>query len=615
MRKDFKYFSNMGFKTNLLISYIILITIPVIIIGFRYYTNSKKVLSDIAAKNAYEIVRKNNVLLDTQLTQVRDAIYSFITDKDLYNSFSRINPSDDYSIRVIDNTVSNIMSKYFSNSENIYSAQLATSYYTFGPRQTSNATTGKNFIPEGGFTNSVIYKIAKNDTPGVKWIPTYDFTEMFNLPYMKNANIDYRYLFSAVEMVQASYFNGRDYLTLAPSIEKPVLIVNIKEDFFRNIFSDSIPIDGSTYYIVTPSGHIVSSEDQSKIAKSLNVPWLKKISQKGSGIDTVTINNKKMLICYDTSKLTGWISIVCIPPDRLVSQIMPSLKSYILYAAVILILLSILISYFISIKISSPIRKLTKAASKIGEGDFNIKIEEEGSYEFRRLIRKFNNMNEKIQKLINENYEIKIKESQAEINALNLQLDPHFMYNTLNLISLISLEKGDEEISDLIINLSNMLKYTVKIKGNIVPFKEDIKYLKGYITIMSKRFEGKFSVLYEIDEELYNYDVPKFFMQPFVENSLIHGFSNIKSGGLLKISCWIKNDLRYFSISDNGKGIDSDTLTNILSEHSNNIGIKNVNERIKIIYGEEYGVHIESEINKGTNILITLPINPIKLGS
>ncbi len=598
---------DMELKTKLLISYIFLITIPSCIIGFRYYTLSKDVISDIAKKNVYEIVRKNNEIIDTKLSQIQENIFSFTVDPELYKAFSEIHPETEYDIQLLDYKISNVLNKYFSHSQDIYSAQLATSYFTFSP-MSSNVTAVKSFIPEGAFINSELYKVAKAADGKLQWFPTYKFDDMFNVGYMKDVNIDYRYLFSAVEMVRSSYFDGSNYLTLANDVERPVLLVNLKEEFFQRTFRNSIPIEGSFFFVITKNGQVVSHQEQSKITTIEDMSWLGDILKKQSGTDSIIIDGKKMIICYDTSKITGWMSIAVIPSDRLVNQILLKLRYFVIYGAIILISISIFISYIISSKITKPIKKLISGIKKIGEGNFNVKVKDVGGKEFKELISKFNAMNDKIQKLIKENYEIKIKEKEAEIMALNLQLDPHFMYNTLNLINLISMENGQDEISEMIMSLSTMLKYTVKNKKDIVSFEEDIYYLKGYIFIMTKRFEGRFSVEYNIDKRLYGSSVPKFLMQPFVENSLIHGFETFKPGSRLVINCWIDGNTGYFSVEDNGCGMSSEKLDEIVNNKSNSVGISNIENRIKIIYGEGYGVKFESELGVGTKVTIKLPL-------
>ncbi|MEX2462069.1 MAG: sensor histidine kinase [Paenibacillaceae bacterium] len=597
---------NMGLRTRLVITYIVLITIPLGIFGIKYYTISSNVVSDIVQKNVYELVKKNNQIIDTQLSQVTENILSFTVDRDLYNIFSTVQPTDDYNIKLLDNKISVVMNKYFSHSQDIYSSQLATSYYTFGP-SSSLTTPTKNFIPAGEFTKTQLYNSALESDGKLRWIPTYEFSSMFKLDYMKDVNIDYRYLFSAVQLINGSYFDGNIYNTLDKDIEKPVLIINFKEEFFQKAFRNSILIDGSYYLVVSKEGKLISHQNQDELAKNNPFPWLKELMNKQSGTGIVNIDGKEMIVCYDSSKVTGWMSVVVIPPASLLGEILLTMKSYIVFMAFILIVVSIFISFFVTGRITKPLQRLLRAIKKTGEGNFNVNIVEDGSGEVKVLIQKFNEMNGKIQRLIEENYEITIKEKEAEITALNLQLDPHFMYNTLNLINLISVENGQDEISEMIVSLSSMLKYTVKSQKELVTFKQDFDYLKAYIFIMTKRFEGKFHVEYDIDPQLYSYGVPKFFMQPFVENVFVHAFDSFKQGGILRITCWLKGDTRFFCIEDNGKGIEHALLEKLLQPTQNSVGMYNVNKRISIIYGDAYGVRIESTVNVGTKVTIELP--------
>lgn len=608
MEKTRRLYKNMSLRKRLLITFILLISIPMIVFGFRFYLLSKEVMEDSAQKNAYQIVKKNNEIIDTKLGQINEKILSFIGDDALYSIFSDIRPTSDYNINLMDIHVSKLLNKYFGYSNDIYSVQVATSYFTFIKRP-EKVTTTKNYIPKGVFKDTELYRTAFEGDGRILWVPTYEFSDMFHVNYLKKSNLEYKYLFSVIQMMNRTYFDGRSFLSFPSDVERPVLIINLKEGFYHSVFKDSIPIDGSYYFVVTKDGKVVSHQEQSKLATTLDIPWLKEIAQKGSGTDIVEFEGKKMIICYDTSKVTDWVSVVLIPYDRLLDKIMPTISRYMVALMIILIFISLLISYFISGMITKPILKLTKAIRKTGQGKFDSRVDEIGSIEFRELIVKFNDMNEKIQNLIKENFEKEIKEKEAEILVLNLQLDPHFMYNTLNLINLMLIENGQDEVSELIDNLSNMLKYTVRNKKGLVTFKEDLLFLKSYISIMTKRFEGKYQVEYIIDERLYEYEVPKFFMQPYVENSFVHAFNVLKTNGLLKITGWIDGDLRYYSIEDNGSGIELEKLTEINTNNSASIGINNVNNRIKLVYGNDYGVHIESVLGLGTKIIICLPLN------
>jgi two-component system sensor histidine kinase YesM len=282
-----------------------------------------------------------------------------------------------------------------------------------------------------------------------------------------------------------------------------------------------------------------------------------------------------------------------------------------LISAGVLTLLFIGLSSYLSGIITHPIRTMIRAILITGEGKFQVKFKEHGSFEFRVLMRKFNDMNDKIQKLIEENYGIKIREKEAEIKSLNLQLDPHFMHNTLNLISLISLEKGEDEISELITGLSYMMKYIVK-KDNLVTFEEDFTYLKSYISIMTKRFEGKFTIEFDVDPVLLQTTVPKFFLQPIIENALIHGFERLDRKGKLSIKCYIEHHVRVFIVQDNGKGMTRDQVERLMNQNGGSVGLNNVYRRIQAIYGENYGVTVQSAPGEGTIVTVRMPLEIVK---
>ncbi|MCZ8522013.1 sensor histidine kinase [Paenibacillus sp. KR2-11] len=601
----------LGLKSQLVVTFIVLISISLLVFGLQYFDVSKRVVSDIVQRNVYEIVKKNNQIMDTKLAQAKDNILSFLVDQELYSALSSMKPEDDYQITLLDKKLSAVMDKYFSHLQDVYSVQLATSYTTFRPTMPPNSGSGKNFIPEGTIQRTGMYQEAIRQAGRIVWIPTYNFSEMFDVPYMTDANIEFRYLFSAVELVNSSYFDGTSYFTSTPDIEKPVLLVNYKEDFFQTIFRGSLPVEGSFFFVVTKDGQYVSHQDPANIGRKAAYPWIQEITEQGSGTAKFDIDGQSAIVSFDTSRVTGWTSVVVIPPDRMLEEFLDTTKTNLAFSLLLLVILSFLISYVVTDRITKPVRSLLKAIKKTGEGQFDITVSERGSMELVVLSQKFKEMNAKIQKLIEENYESKIREKEAEITALNLQLDPHFMYNTLNLINLISAENGQEEISEMIVSLSTMLKYTVKAQKDLVPFKDDWNYLQSYVFIMTKRFEGRFQVEYSMDPALFAYGVPKFFLQPFVENAFVHAFDSMKTGGSLHISGWIDEGTRtrYFRIEDNGRGMEPEKLQQLLGGGTGSVGIPNVNARIKITYGEEYGLQMESLPGQGTTVTLRLPLD------
>lgn len=207
---------------------------------------------------------------------------------------------------------------------------------------------------------------------------------------------------------------------------------------------------------------------------------------------------------------------------------MISLQMLTVFLGILIFILAMLVSKIFARKITLPIEKLVGAMKQVGKGDFSVRLATNGRDELQYLTEKYNDMSERIQILIEENYESEIRNRESEIMALNLQMNPHFLYNTLNIINMMALEEGNEEISRMLLCLSDMLQYTFRNKQELAAFSEEYLWLQNYLHIMEMRFEGKFKVVYEVERELGQYKVPKLLLQPLVENAVVHGFRDMK---------------------------------------------------------------------------------------
>ncbi len=467
---------------------------------------------------------------------------------------------------------------------------------------------GENYL------RSKIYSDSVNAKGSLIWEPTYDFTKMYGNPELR-VSPEIRYVFSAARVVNSYYLNNFILNVLDSSIERPTLIMNFQETVLSDVYSNSVPIEGTKYYIVTKAGHIVSSSDKNDLTKVFDFPWLKVADTKGSGSYAFAIKNKKYIACFDTSTVTGWISAAVIPYDELMSDILPAIKTYTLLISVIFFLISIPLVYLLSGLIFNPIQKLLAAMKRMGQGNFEEKIMVERKDELGYFVEKFNHLNDKIRQLIEENYEVKLREKETEIMALNLQMNPHFLYNTLNLINWMAIEAGQDKISNIIIELCDMLVYTLKHKGDIAAFKDDLKWLKCYLHIISCRFDDKFRVELDTDPELDGIYVPKLFLQPFVENSIIHGFEYMEENGSIRIEGRKEGETAVFRIEDNGAGMSDEKLEEIMNMEVSAIGIRNVDKRIKLLYGEKYGVQIQSKPGAGTLVTVRIHVDGQPKGS
>jgi two-component system sensor histidine kinase YesM len=589
---------NMTFRRRLFISYIILIALPFLVLGTLFYRTSLKVVTEQAQKNVYEIVKKNNEVIDTKLKVVDQNSLALFVDKDLFQIFSKLNPAKDEELLAADRRVSTILSKYFSQNEDVYAYQLWTSYFTFGNSQN---------MPQGDPTLSNIYRQAEQAGGKMIWYPTYDFVDMFDQYWLSKSKIDYRYLYSATRLLNFTHMEDSTLIKLDPNVERPVLTISFKSTVLDALFEKSIPV-GSRYMVLDPNNIVVAGSDVSQVTKSFNEKWVDSFRMTGSGTQRMKLNGENMIICFDRSTVTGWLSIVITPESALVGNLVPVIRTSTIVLAAILGGVAFLFAYFILSRITGPIKKLLGAMRAVGEGDFQTRVEVSTNDEFGILMQRFNRMNDRIHLLVKENYEIKLKEKEAEIHALNMQMNPHFLYNTLNIMNWTAIENNQKELSKMLVCLSNMLHYTSRKEWGAVHLSEEIEWMKNYFYIMSARFEGKFTVNYEIDPSLYDHKVPRLLFQPFVENAILHGFNQMDEGGVIFIRGWEDDGSRFFEINDNGRGISEEMIKLILFKESSSVGIKNTISRIQMAYGDEYGIEIRPVQGSGTSILIRLPL-------
>jgi len=584
------------FRSRLLASFIFVTAVPLIVLGTLFYWSSLNVVTEQAQKNVYEIVKKNNEIMDTKLRIIDQNSMALFIDKDLFRIFNHLKPENKADLLAADRAVSDALRRYFSQIDEVYAYQLWTSYFTFG-----------QMLPQVDPTKSDIYRAAQQAAGKMVWYPTYDFVEMFDQPYLAKGTIDFRYLFSATRVLDFSYLNDTTLEKLDQGVERPVLTISFKLDTFKALYEKSIP-EGSRYLVLNADNRIVASSESGRVSQVYKEDWVQQLQQAGSGTRRMTLNGVKMIVCFDRSQVTGWLSIVMTPESTLVGSLVPIIRASTTLLAVIMGIIALIFAYFISGKITNPIKKLLGAMRSVGEGDFQTRVVVSTNDEFGILLQRFNLMNDRIGLLVSENYEIKLKEQEAEIQALNMQMNPHFLYNTLNVMNWTAIENDQKELSRMLVCLSNMLHYTSRKDWGAVHLSEEMEWMKNYFYIMSVRFEEKFTVSYAIDAKLYDYKVPRLFFQPFVENAILHAFDQIESGGHIQIRAWVAEGIRYFEIEDNGRGMSSEAVEAILYRESSSIGIKNTIARIQMTYGDAYGVAIASNPGIGTKVTLTLPL-------
>jgi len=246
------------------------------------------------------------------------------------------------------------------------------------------------------------------------------------------------------------------------------------------------------------------------------------------------------------------------------------------------------------------------------KGNFTEVDKLNGFGEVKELEIAFDEMIHKIDDLIVERDKKEKERQEEEIRALQAQINPHFIYNTLNCIKLMAMMAQKKNIEDMVYAFMILLGGMFKDSKMMITVEEEIEYTKHYVHIMNVRYAGSFDVIWDIDEDILKNLTLKLMLQPIIENAIIHGISQCEEKGLITIKGYIKDKDIIFKIIDNGKGIDPDKIKDLFVDNKNEnkrkVGIYNVNKRIVLNFGDEYGINVVSELKKYTEVTVRVPL-------
>ncbi len=365
-------------------------------------------------------------------------------------------------------------------------------------------------------------------------------------------------------------------------------------------------------YIIDDKGNIVYHPQQQLIYMGLKQENIKNVLKEPSGTFIETFDSKQRLVTVKTVKITGWKIVGIYYMDQIAAT-KKNLGAYAVLIVILGILFVIAISTSLSAKISKPIKELENCMKLVEEGRFDVEINVEGEYEVVRLSKAFNLMVLKITNLMEQIVKEQEEKRKSEFNALQAQINPHFLYNTLDsVVWMIENEKNQEAVT-MITALARLFRISISKGKNIITVKEELEHAKNYLIIQKVRYKNKFLFKMEVQEEVLNYSTIKLILQPIIENSIYHGIECSVDEGEIFIYAGIENDKLLLMVKDTGLGMSEELVENILlTEHrmskGSGVGIKNVDERIKLCYGKEYGLKIESELEVGTTVKIYLPL-------
>lgn len=389
------------------------------------------------------------------------------------------------------------------------------------------------------------------------------------------------------------------------------ILLCMSTKFFDDVLRENS--DGKEIFVVTNTGKEIASIGEMNENEEITKMLLAK--DDDSGFVEMKVNNKESLIFYNKESRSGILTYKILPLDCIVNDKILLFQTILIMFSACLII-GLVMSIIFTKKVKKPIDNLVRHIEVVASGNF-IKDESlESEDEIGSIGKVINGMVGQIKELTEKQMNVEKQKSKLELKMLQAQINPHFLYNTLDSIRWIAIIQKNSGIVKVVTSLSSLLKNMAKGLNDKITLKKELELLNDYVTIEKVKYVELFDLIINIDDEsLYNSKIIKMTLQPLIENAIFYGIEPTGKSGQIIIDVSSQNSDLYIVITDNGMGIASDKLEEILrcnnsnkGNHMSGIGLFNVNRRIKLTYGEEYGLTIESEIGKYTKIIIKTPL-------
>ncbi len=581
---------SLKFKTiqaNIIVAFIYLIIITILIIALTAYYLAFDSLENNSKEYTTQLISQINDYIDSYVNNMENISHVVFYNSDL-REYLTGEFSDQAKKKELEKKVNNLMNSILSSRKDINSIVVFGSDNKVISEKVETHLNKNIDIKQQSW-----YKNALNAN-GNAVISSSHVQNLFEN--------EYKWVVSLSRSIK-SYNNDKSI---------GVMLVDLNFNIISSMCSN-IKLGHRGYiFIVDSEGNIVYHPRQQLIYSKLRTENIDKVLKTANGSFIVNGQGEKRIYTVKTSEYTGWKTVGVTYVNELVGN-KKLMQLYYFSGGMVCLLIAIVVAVFLSRRISKPIKVLEVSMNEAEKGNFDIKVDIGSSDEIGELSKAFNIMIAKIKELMLQNVHEQEQKRKSELKALQAQINPHFLYNTLDSIIWMAEGKKNDEVVMMTSALARLFRLSISKGEEIITIRNEIEHIKSYLTIQKIRYRDKMDFEIEVDENIMKYKTLKILLQPLVENAIYHGIKNKIGTGLIKIVGREEGENVLLQVIDNGVGMTAEELANILkstsiSQSGSGVGVRNVNERIKLYFGEKYGIEFESKPDEGTTANIRLPV-------
>jgi len=466
---------------------------------------------------------------------------------------------------------------------------------------------------EGGLLEAVPAARLKTglDVTQEQWFcNTLDRTDNlhFTTPHVQyifdNNENQYRWVITLTRAVEITY---------GTSTDQGILLIDIRYSSLQQIL-ENITLGNEGYlYMIGSGGELIYHPKMQLIGTGQAKENLEAAASYRDGSYREEYGGERREVSVKSVGYTGW-KLISVTPEKNLPLSNLKMRLFAVFVVAAFLLLLVLINAFISSRITNPIQELEKSVNAIEAGELDTQVYTGGSYEVRHLGRSIGDMARRIKALMEDMVAEHENKRKREFETLQSQINPHFLYNTLDIIVWMIENEQKQEAVKVVTALARFFRISLSKGKSIITVEDELEHVRNYLMIQQMRFKNKFTYHIEAAGQVMGLASLKLMLQPLVENAIYHGMEFMDGDGEIRVEVYRRQEELWFEVSDNGLGMTREQAESLLgdgphvsSRHGSGIGVKNVNERIRLYFGEEYGLSIWSEPDEGTTVRIRLP--------